>query len=40
MKLSNELYQHLQKGTVIPAHPLALNENRHIDEKMQRQLTR
>lgn len=40
MTLSKELYQHLQQGTVIPAHPLALTENRTIDEKMQRQLTR
>lgn len=40
MKLSQELQQHLQQGTVIPAHPLALNANRNIDEKMQRQLTR
>ena len=40
MKLNNELYQHLQLGTVIPAHPLALNADRNIDEKMQRQLTR
>jgi dihydrodipicolinate synthase/N-acetylneuraminate lyase len=40
MKLSNELYQHLQQGTVIPAHPLALTADRKIDEQMQRQLTR
>lgn len=40
MKLSQELYQHLQQGTVIPAHPLALTADRTIDEKMQRQLTR
>lgn len=40
MKLNSELYQHLQLGTVIPAHPLALNADRNIDEKMQRQLTR
>lgn len=40
MKLNQELYQHLQQGTVIPAHPLALKENRTIDEYKQRQLTR
>jgi hypothetical protein len=30
----------LQRGTVIPAHPLALHENLQIDEKRQRALTR
>lgn len=30
----------LQEGTVIPAHPLALNPDRKLDERMQRQLTR
>jgi hypothetical protein len=30
----------LLKGTVIPAHPLALNTNRKLDEKNQRALTR
>jgi dihydrodipicolinate synthase/N-acetylneuraminate lyase len=30
----------LHKGTVIPAHPLALNENRQLDEERQRRLTR
>jgi dihydrodipicolinate synthase/N-acetylneuraminate lyase len=30
----------LQQGLVIPAHPLALNENRKLDEKRQRALTR
>ena len=30
----------LQKGTVIPAHPLALNEHLQLDEKRQRLLTR
>lgn len=30
----------LHQGTVIPAHPLALNANRQIDEKRQRALTR
>lgn len=31
--------QLLQEGTVIPAHPLALNEHRKLDEKRQRSLT-
>jgi hypothetical protein len=30
----------LQKGTVIPANPLALNSERQFDEKRQRVLTR
>jgi len=30
----------LQNGLVIPAHPLALNANRHLDERSQRALTR
>src|SRR3954471_10348277 len=30
----------LQEGTIIPAHPLALNENRELDEERQRRLTR
>jgi len=30
----------LHGGTVIPAHPLALNANRELDEEKQRQLTR
>ncbi|NLC42594.1 MAG: dihydrodipicolinate synthase family protein, partial [Erysipelothrix sp.] len=29
----------LRKGTVIPAHPLALNEDRSLDELNQRALT-
>ena len=32
--------QLLQEGTVIPAHPLALNEQRKLDENAQRRLTR
>lgn len=32
--------QLLQEGTVIPAHPLALNAERKLDEKYQRALTR
>jgi len=39
-KLSAELKAHLMQGTVIPAHPLALNENRSLDEYHQRLLTR
>ena len=30
----------LQKGVVIPAHPLALNAERKLDERRQRALTR
>jgi len=30
----------LQQGTVIPAHPLALNRDLHLDENRQRRLTR
>ena len=39
-QLSNELKKFLQEGTVIPAHPLALNAERKLDEKAQRRLTR
>ncbi len=38
-KLDANLKQHLWAGTVIPAHPLALHEDRSIDEKHQRLLT-
>lgn len=38
--LDHTLKQHLHQGTVIPAHPLALDANRQLDEAMQRQLTR
>lgn len=38
--LNKELKELLQKGTVIPAHPLALTENREFDEARQRRLTR
>jgi dihydrodipicolinate synthase/N-acetylneuraminate lyase len=38
--LPSELRQLLHEGTVIPAHPLALNETRQLDEKRQRLLTR
>lgn len=37
--LDNKLQQLLWEGTVIPAHPLALNEDRSIDEANQRLLT-
>lgn len=39
-KLDSSLKQILQEGTVIPAHPLALNEHRQFDEMRQRRLTR
>src|SRR6185503_6275740 len=32
--------QHLRAGQVIPAHPLALDRSRKLDEKRQRALTR
>lgn len=41
--LSNKfphLHKALNEGVVIPAHPLALNANRELDEKRQRALTR
>ncbi len=38
--LQNKILRKLMRGTVIPAHPLALKENRQIDEKRQRALTR
>ncbi|MBC9796769.1 dihydrodipicolinate synthase family protein [Sinomicrobium weinanense] len=40
MALSKELKDLLMDGTVIPAHPLALTENRTLDEERQRLLTR
>ena len=39
-KLSNTLHKALHQGLVIPAHPLALNEERQLDERHQRALTR
>ncbi|MCB0684886.1 MAG: dihydrodipicolinate synthase family protein [Saprospiraceae bacterium] len=39
-KIENKIRRKLQKGTVIPAHPLALKQNRKIDSKRQRALTR
>jgi hypothetical protein len=38
--LSKPVRELLLKGTVIPAHPLALDINRNLDEKYQRALTR
>lgn len=38
--LSTELKRALHAGLVIPAHPLALDENRKLDERHQRALTR
>src|SRR5690625_2792952 len=38
--LSSDVKRHLQEGAVIPAHPLALTEDRKLDEKGQRALTR
>lgn len=41
MKILNaSLKQHLHAGTVIPAHPLALNAERKLDEQRQRLLSR
>src|SRR5215475_2416596 len=34
------VHQVLKKGTVIPAHPLALTPERRLDERRQRALTR
>jgi dihydrodipicolinate synthase/N-acetylneuraminate lyase len=39
-KLDNRIYELLHKGTVIPAHPLALDASRQLDEHRQRLLTR
>lgn len=38
--LKPEIKKLLQEGTVIPAHPLALNSERKMDERRQRALTR
>jgi len=40
MKLDPTLFQALHEGLVIPAHPLALTEDRKLDELHQRALTR
>lgn len=37
---TQQLRTHLQQGLVIPAHPLALNARRKLDERRQRALTR
>jgi len=39
-QLDSRVRQVLARGTVIPAHPLALNANRHLDERRQRALSR
>lgn len=39
-KVDDKIYSLLHKGTVIPAHPLALDANRHLDEQRQRLLTK
>jgi dihydrodipicolinate synthase/N-acetylneuraminate lyase len=39
-KLDIKIQQVLKRGTVIPAHPLALNAERRLDERRQRALTR
>lgn len=38
--LKPEIMELLQRGTVIPAHPLALNSSRQLDERRQRALSR
>ncbi len=40
IRLPAEINALLHKGQVIPAHPLALNESRKLDERRQRALTR
>ena len=40
MALNTEIKELLHHGTVIPAHPLALDERRNLDEARQRRLTR
>jgi hypothetical protein len=39
-KLDDRIQRSLRTGMVIPAHPLALNANRRLDERRQRALTR
>src|SRR5450755_3681437 len=36
----SKVYEVLRRGTVIPAHPLALTPNRRLDERRQKALTR
>ena len=38
--MSSDVRKHLLDGQVIPAHPLALDESRNLDERYQRALTR
>src|SRR3954470_3662164 len=38
--METKVRQALQQGVVIPAHPLALNAQRKLDERRQRALTR
>src|SRR5688500_10416291 len=38
--MDNSVQQTLQRGVVIPAHPLALDANRKLDERRQRALSR
>ncbi len=40
VEIDPKVLQLLARGTVIPAHPLALNANRRLDERRQRALTR
>src|SRR5690348_3140498 len=40
MSIPNEIAALLRRGTVIPAHPLALNAKRKLDERRQRALAR
>ena len=40
MTLSDDIRSHLLRGTVIPAHPLAVDQNRKLDERRQRALSR
>src|SRR5690349_134448 len=39
-QIDNKIFELLHKGTVIPAHPLALDASRQLDEERQRLLTR
>lgn len=39
-RITPEIYEILRRGAVIPAHPLALNAARKLDERRQRALTR
>lgn len=39
-ELNNDIKERLHEGIVIPAHPLALNEEKNLDVKRQRALTR